>query len=321
MSDEMVVDGIAYIPTKRVAQISGYAQDYIGQLCRAGLVDSKRIGGLWYINLDSLYQYKKKADSYIPTAPRNVRVSDKDSLVSFDGRDYLSTSRAAEITGYHKDYVGQLARDRSILSKQIGNRWYVERDAIVGHKKEKDALLAAVQTDSVGLKREQSKPAAHAKSLENHSYSGRPAITTMMNYTSDVGDLMPVLKDREEKAGQDAPMASQLMSVPQMVMPQPIPIRRHMPKSHVRPSERSRRRYLGSHGFSLAAAAVATVVIVMATGFIAIKERAILTKRDGFFGNVAALSAGSLPVLDRIAEALEDFFVPEMVYTRDNSTK
>src|SRR3990167_8328737 len=62
---------------------------------------------------------------------------DADSLVSFDGKDHISASRAAKITGYHPDYVGQLARSGAIISRQVGNRWYVDRAALLSHKKEK----------------------------------------------------------------------------------------------------------------------------------------------------------------------------------------
>src|SRR3989344_1302100 len=130
MSDEVQMGDRTYVPSKRAAQISGYSQDYVGQLCRAGHVEAERIGGLWYITLDSLYKHKQKADSYVPVAPRKHPTQEAESLVSFDGKDYVSVSRASEITGYHKDYVGQLAREGVVLSRQVGNRWFTGRESI-----------------------------------------------------------------------------------------------------------------------------------------------------------------------------------------------
>ena len=141
MSDEMTIGGKQYISSKRAAEISDYTQDYIGQLARKRLIDAHRVGGLWYVSMDALLRYKEKAESYIPTPPQNAVLRDRESLVSFDGKDYVSASRAAEITGYHSDYVGQLARSGTVLSKQVGNRWYVERSHIVGHKRKKTACL------------------------------------------------------------------------------------------------------------------------------------------------------------------------------------
>jgi hypothetical protein len=53
--------------------------------------------------------------------------------------------------------VGQLARAGKIPSRQVGSRWYVEREALLTHKTEKDAMLRAVQAESVGLTRPEPK--------------------------------------------------------------------------------------------------------------------------------------------------------------------
>lgn len=54
--------------------------------------------------------------------------------ITLNGRTYLSTKRAAEITGYTTDYVGQLARKGSVAAEQVGRNWYVAEDAIKKHK-------------------------------------------------------------------------------------------------------------------------------------------------------------------------------------------
>ncbi|MDZ4227267.1 MAG: hypothetical protein U1D26_02195, partial [Patescibacteria group bacterium] len=155
MTDEVVVEGVSYISSKRASELSGYVQDYIGQLARRGLIEAQRIGGLWYVSMDSLSSYKKSADEYKPQIQKRSSPppAEPESIVSFGGQDYISASRAAQITSYNQDYIGQLARSGTILARQIGNRWYVEREALLAHKKEKDALLAAVQTQSVGIVR------------------------------------------------------------------------------------------------------------------------------------------------------------------------
>src|SRR3989338_7344820 len=152
MDASLIIGDENLISSKRAAESSGYAQDYIGQLARKGLIEARRIGGLWYVSLDSLNAYKLNADTYTPRPPHaSEHSAETDSIISFDGHDYVSAARAAHITGYHPDYVGQLARSGKILSRQIGNRWYVDRDQIVSHKSEKDALLGAVQAESVGV--------------------------------------------------------------------------------------------------------------------------------------------------------------------------
>lgn len=150
MADAVEVEGKEYISSKHASHLTGYTQDYVGQLARAGHIEAKRISGLWYVSIASLEGYKSNAEKFKPTPPLK-EIDSTDSLLSLDGRDYISTTRAAKITGYHPDYVGQLARSSTINSRQIGTRWYVDREQLIAHKAEKDALLAAVQTESVGL--------------------------------------------------------------------------------------------------------------------------------------------------------------------------
>ncbi len=207
MSEEVILDGKTYISSKRASEKSGYAQDYIGQLARKGMIDARRIGGLWYIFFDSLNGYKDKADKLVREAPKtDNQAPDPDSLVFFDGKDYISAHRASEITGYHQDYVGQLARSGKIASQQIGNRWYVDRAGIEAHKTEKDSLLAAVQVESVGLqpKKEEAfikKPEIVADTVEKIEKK-EPVkqsiadIGPLLTYSADDGDLIPGLPDK-----------------------------------------------------------------------------------------------------------------------------
>ena len=155
MAQEINLGGTIYISSKRAAEMTGYTQDYVGQLARGGHIVAQRISGLWYVVEQSLRDYKEKADQFKPEPPKHEPQQDMDASVSFDGKDYVSAQRAAKITGYHQDYVGQLARSGKILSRQVGNRWYVDREGIVEHKKHNDALLAAVPADSVGLQKVQ----------------------------------------------------------------------------------------------------------------------------------------------------------------------
>lgn len=54
--------------------------------------------------------------------------------LTLNGRTYLSTKRAAEITGYTTDYVGQLARGGKIDAQLVGRNWYISEESIKKHK-------------------------------------------------------------------------------------------------------------------------------------------------------------------------------------------
>jgi len=176
MAEEIDLGGTIYISSKRAAEITGYTQDYIGQLSRGGSIAAQRVSGLWYVIEASLNEYKLRADEYKPEPPKGPHHAiEMEAVVSFDGKNYISAQRAAKVTGYHHDYVGQLARSGKLLSRQIGNRWYVDREGIVEHKKYNDSLLAAVQAESVGLSKDLNEISApHADDDLHFKYSDEP---------------------------------------------------------------------------------------------------------------------------------------------------
>lgn len=47
--DEILIEEKRYISSKRAAKITGYAKDYIGQLCREGRVPARLVGRNWYV--------------------------------------------------------------------------------------------------------------------------------------------------------------------------------------------------------------------------------------------------------------------------------
>lgn len=198
MSNEITFEGVQYISSKRASEISGYSQDYIGQLARAGKIIGRRVGGLWYIVSDSLSGYKQVAETYTPVPP--IAEISKDaqdsSLVTFEGRTYVSAARAAKLTSYHQDYVGQLARGGKILSRQVGKRWYVDVEVLKAHKKEKDALLGAVQASSVGLERP-NPPTNEAYTQDSNIDQGK--IGLHYTYNQESKPLVPVIEEKEEE--------------------------------------------------------------------------------------------------------------------------
>lgn len=192
MAHEINLGGAIYISSKHAAEITGYTQDYIGQLARLGAIEAQRVSGLWYVLEDSLRKHKEKSDAYIPEPPRRSSYEyGPEATVSFDGKDYISASRAAKVTGYSQDYIGQLARSGQVLSRQMGNRWFIDRQALIEHKKGKDALLALVQVTAVGLQKSEETP------LKAQVPGVAPA-DTHFTYRSDDTHLMPQVSEKKE---------------------------------------------------------------------------------------------------------------------------
>jgi hypothetical protein len=117
MSDEMNIEGKTYISSKRASSLSDYAQDYIGQLCRAGLLDARRVGGLWFVTLESIENHKLNAEQQkvaqalaLSKTQSSKEAKEQDSFVALDGKSYISAHQAAQISGYAQDYFLQLHR-------------------------------------------------------------------------------------------------------------------------------------------------------------------------------------------------------------------
>lgn len=174
VQEELMLDGKTYTTSRKAAQLSEYTQDYIGQLCRAGQADSRRINGLWYVTLESLEAHKVYSAEVKAQAFANLdvpyefdRVRNQETVLSFSGEEYVSARHGADLTGYNQDYITQLARGSKVKARQIGNRWYVSKRDLLANKKKNDALLAVVQADAAGLVRASDKKHFDTEKTEN----------------------------------------------------------------------------------------------------------------------------------------------------------
>lgn len=56
--DELTIGDKIYISSKKSAKITGYAKDYIGQLCREGRVEARLVGRNWYVLESSIREHR-----------------------------------------------------------------------------------------------------------------------------------------------------------------------------------------------------------------------------------------------------------------------
>jgi hypothetical protein len=56
--DELTIDGKIYLSSKKAAALTGYAKDYVGQLCREGRVEAKLVGRSWYVYEPSIRKHR-----------------------------------------------------------------------------------------------------------------------------------------------------------------------------------------------------------------------------------------------------------------------
>lgn len=65
--------------------------------------------------------------------------------ITIGDKTYISSKQAAKITGYAKDYVGQLCREGRVEARLVGRNWYVLDSAIKEHRFGKEAEEASVK--------------------------------------------------------------------------------------------------------------------------------------------------------------------------------
>lgn len=70
--------------------------------------------------------------------------------LEIQGKKYISSKRASELTGYAKDYVGQLARAGKIPGTRVGRAWYVDEGALRALAGPADAPQRTVATPQDG---------------------------------------------------------------------------------------------------------------------------------------------------------------------------
>ena len=73
MGSEFFADGKKFISSKRAAEISGYANDYIGQLCRNGKLECRLIGRTWFIDETLLLNHKNRPRAEVVTQEKSRR--------------------------------------------------------------------------------------------------------------------------------------------------------------------------------------------------------------------------------------------------------
>lgn len=56
--DEILIGDKKYVSSKQAAKVTGYAKDYVGQLCREGRVPARLVGRSWYVLESALQDHR-----------------------------------------------------------------------------------------------------------------------------------------------------------------------------------------------------------------------------------------------------------------------
>lgn len=56
--DELIIDEKKYVSSKQAAKITGYAKDYVGQMCREGRIPAQLVGRSWYVLESAIREHR-----------------------------------------------------------------------------------------------------------------------------------------------------------------------------------------------------------------------------------------------------------------------
>ena len=132
-------DGTVFTKATVLAKKYRYTTDYIGQLCRAGKVESKLIGRAWFVSEEALL--KHKTDRYSVTRLPEIIINSR--LVS-EKSPSLSVSRSI----------------LPVLSKTTHRSLPTEQHLVIHHDKNSSTRIATYHQDFGAL-----EPTTHAKTL------------------------------------------------------------------------------------------------------------------------------------------------------------
>lgn len=90
--DELTIGDKIYISSKRAAEITGYAKDYVGQLCREGKVEATLVGRSWYVLEDSIRAHRFGTAEDSQTVVSDDRDSWKPAQYSPESQETIVTT-------------------------------------------------------------------------------------------------------------------------------------------------------------------------------------------------------------------------------------
>lgn len=95
--DEIVIGEKKYISSKQAAKATGYAKDYVGQLCREGRVPARLVGRSWYVLESAIQDHRFGDPQNEPEEPEKVVIEEKPTLQSTWESPRYEASKAEEL--------------------------------------------------------------------------------------------------------------------------------------------------------------------------------------------------------------------------------
>jgi len=274
--NELTIDGKVYVSSKRAAEITGYAKDYIGQMCREGRVEARLVGRAWYVLESSLREHRfgsgtKESE---PEAPAKPSITDTWATLRYE-----SEPEAAPVVLLpEKQPVNVYERASEALS---------ESETTIQEPQDSANTLADLQSawKDWFTRRELPAPTEEERSQDAHRHEEEASQSAYEPTEAPVAAPEPVyvaeavpaepMTEEEDTEAVPVPI-ERIRARPRMYVPEPLP---EQEPEGIIVHERVRRR----KGYPAAYAALALVSVVAV--LVAVFGSGVL---DPYIGGLAA---------------------------------
>lgn len=128
------------------------------------------------------------------------------------GKKYISSKRGAELTGYAKDYIGQLARAGKVPGTRFGRAWFVEEAALLKHLGSETQVAEVVpEVEEVSAPVLLTAPVQAKKPLLSRHMiapTALPKTWSSVQYLHDDSELFPVVVPRVAETAVPKPVVA-----------------------------------------------------------------------------------------------------------------
>lgn len=120
--------------------------------------------------------------------------------ILIEEKRYVSSKQAAKITGYAKDYIGQLCREGRVPARLVGRSWYVLESAIQDHR------FGNPETDTKNVTPEVAVPIQPPQSWGSFHYeSAQTEVLPSINRMQEKGGGVAEVSATEDRQQEEAP--------------------------------------------------------------------------------------------------------------------
>ena len=199
--DEILIEDKKYISSKRAAKITGYAKDYIGQLCREGRVPARLVGRSWYV-LETAIQDHRFGNQEIaqeksietPTLDQQVPESTKIPSTTWESPRYeaSSTDILPTVNRLQEEKIEAFTDDKEEI--KISDSWKEWFDRIA----EAEEIVPVVKKPETN---EEETVTIEDKEIEEHVEEEKPVeIPIHAVYRQPPQELLPHISSKLEQS-------------------------------------------------------------------------------------------------------------------------